>query len=168
VKKRGGNRTGGTPKKKAGARKRAATAPARALKLVPEDCTATDKARALKAFVRLGTVSAAVRVARVARSTWYDWVENDETFARQVLSAHDDVADDLEAEAIKRAKAGSDTLIIFLLKSKRPMQFRDRLQIETVSPDVQSRLARQADAILELCPPEIAAPLANRLREIWA
>lgn len=161
-------RTGGTPKKKPGRRKRAAQAPRRALELVSADTTAADKAAALKAFVKLGTVTAAVRKAKVARSTWYDWIENDEAFARAVLVAHDDVADDLEQEAIKRAKDGSDTLLIFLLKSKRPTQFRERLTIETVSPDVQNRLARQADAIMELCPPEIAAQLANRLREIWS
>lgn len=160
-------RTGGTPKKGRTPRKRAAQAPRRALALVSADTTAADKVKALKAFVQLGTVTAAVRKAKVARSTWYDWIENDEAFARQVLVAHDDVADDLEQEAIKRAKDGSDTLLIFLLKSKRPHQFRDKLTIETVSPDVQNRLARQADAILELCPPEMASQLANRLREIW-
>lgn len=42
-----------------------------------------------------------------------------------------------------------------------------RDEITTVSADVQMRLQRQADAILETCPPEVAAVLAQRLREIW-
>jgi hypothetical protein len=88
-----------------------------------------------------------------------------------------DLADDLEAEAFKRAREGSDTLLVFLLRAHRPERYRDRHVIEVVSPDVVSRLEQQASAILEACNQVledrqlaglVASTIANRLRQIWA
>ena len=88
-----------------------------------------------------------------------------------------DLADDLEAEAFKRAREGSDALLMFLLRAHRPERYRDRQVIEVVSPDVISRLEQQASAILEACNSVledrqlaglVASTIANRLRKIWA
>src|SRR4051812_1323438 len=83
------------------------------------------KARALQAYRKAGTVMHACIAAGIGRRTWYDWLENDPTFAAAAMEASEGVTDELEKEAIRRAKKGSDTLIIFLLKSKRPEQYRE-------------------------------------------
>lgn len=126
-----------------------------------------DKARALRAFMVAGTITAACEAAGIARATWYNWLEADEAFRNQAMALKEASTEELEEEAIRRAKHGSDTLLIFLLKSRRPGIYRDRLTIDVVSPEVTSRLEQQAQAIIEVCPPEIAAKLAARFREIW-
>ena len=104
-------------------------------------------AKALGAFRESGTVSEACRVAEISRTAWYDRVESDPAFQSAVLGATEDVTDELELEAIKRAKDSSDTLIIFLLKSRRPGQYRERREVSIVSTDVTDRLKRQVEVI---------------------
>jgi hypothetical protein len=106
------------------------------------DATAAAKARALTAFRKLHTVSGACAAARVGRTTWYEWLEKDEAFRTIVAEASEQGLDELEAEAHKRAKGkhGSDTLLIFLLKSQRRAKYGDRQVITFVSPEVQVAL----------------------------
>ncbi|MDB4876438.1 MAG: hypothetical protein JWM41_2884 [Gemmatimonadetes bacterium] len=132
--------------------------------------------RALKAYVASGRVNTACKAAQVQYSTWYRWIAEDRDFARAFEQAKEMLADDLEGVAVERAKEGSDTLLITLLKALKPEKYRDKQTITIVSPDVQGRLSRQADAIMEVCrthlPREqaaaVASMIANRLREIWA
>lgn len=88
------------------------------------------KARFLDAYRACGMVSEAARRVKVGRSTVYEWRKEDPAFA----AAWDDIdaalADELEAEAIRRAKAGSDTLLIFLLKGLKPERYRERVQAD--------------------------------------
>jgi hypothetical protein len=62
------------------------------------------KDAALSAYVECGTVAGAARACGISRQTFYDWIENDESFASAVVMCGQDLADDLEAEAIKRAR----------------------------------------------------------------
>jgi hypothetical protein len=136
----------------------------------------TAKDRALSKFIEIGTVKGACVAAGVPRRTWYNWMESDESFAARVLAASEDVVDELEQEAIARAKNGSDTLLMFLLKARRPAVYRDKQTITVVSPEVQAALARQAEAIQDVfraeLPPELAlvvgAKLMERLRTVWS
>jgi len=105
------------------------------------------KARALVAFGVAGTVKGACEAAKIGRRTWYDWMEADPSFAARVVDLTEEVTDELEEEAIARAKSGSDTLIIFLLKSRRPGQYRERQEVTVVSADVRQRLDRQVQLI---------------------
>ena len=89
-----------------------------------------EKEAALKAFADYGTVAAAMRKVGMARRTWYDWKENDAEFAKLAGDAELAVADDLEEEAIKRAKESSDTLLIFLLKGHKPERYREKLDVK--------------------------------------
>jgi hypothetical protein len=133
------------------------------------------RARALEAYYDLGTVIAACKRVGISRRTWYNWAEADPVFADAVRRATEHVADDLEAEAIRRAKDGSDTLLIFLLKAKRPAVYRERHTINVVSPEVQSRLFRQTDAIMQTCRELLGTDeatafthsLAVKLQEVW-
>ena len=90
--------------------------------------------------------------AGVPRCTWYDWMESDASFAALVVDASGHVSDELEEEAIARAKSGSDTLLMFLLKARRPAIYREKHTITVVSPEVVTRLGgTRAQARRTLC-----------------
>jgi hypothetical protein len=131
--------------------------------------------RALRAYIRAGKVKTAIEAAGVTYGTWYRWVNEEPEFKRALEFAKTIAADELEEIAFEKAK-DSDTILLALLKAHRPEKYRDRQTITVVSPDVQGRLQRQADAIMEVCRMEIsdtalrarvASGLATRLREIW-
>jgi hypothetical protein len=129
--------------------------------------TAAAKARALAAFREGGTVVAACQAAGVSRRSWYNWFAEDPEFARAALDANEAIADELEAEAIQRAKDGSDSLIMFLLKARRPKVYRETHRIETVSPEVQECLRRTIGIIKEELPADQAETLLRRLDAVW-
>ncbi len=83
------------------------------------------KKRFLAGFLRHGTITAGAKYAKIHRQRVYDWEKSDATFKRELEQAKDMVADSLEQVAIRRAKAGSDTMLIFLLKGYRPEVFRE-------------------------------------------
>jgi hypothetical protein len=116
--------------------------------------TAQHKKEALSAYVEYGTVTAACRVARIGRRTFYDWAGKDPEFAAQLKDAREQVTDDLEQEAINRAHAGSDTLLIFLLKSLRPEVYRENVKMEHSGPggkpiEVSSKRVEEYDDVLK-------------------
>lgn len=77
------------------------------------------------------TVKKACATVQVGRSTMYRERDNDPDFAAEWEDAYDEGADVLEAEAFRRAtEMGSDTLLIFLLKARRPEKFRDNVKHE--------------------------------------
>lgn len=93
------------------------------------------KKAAITAYREYGTVYHACLAAEIGRRTWYDWKDADESFRADVEAAAADVADDLEREAIRRAKESSDTLLIFLLKGHKPDVFRERISQEVTGKD---------------------------------
>lgn len=118
----------------------------------PGSREAADKARHtaqdkfLDAYIRDATVTAAALAAKVGRRTHYDWLERDTRYAARFGQAEEAATDALEREARRRAIDGveepvfyqgdecgrvkkySDTLLIFLLKGKRPEQFKERFE----------------------------------------
>jgi hypothetical protein len=82
----------------------------------------------LAALRNSGNVRAACQAAEIDRSTAYDSRDSSKEFAAQWDEALEDAIDVLEAVAQKRARASSDTLLIFLLKAHRPQKFRDPVQ----------------------------------------
>jgi hypothetical protein len=83
----------------------------------------------LKALAKTGNISEAARAAQVSRTAVYAARYKDEAFASDWDDAVENSTDTLEAIAFKRAKSGSDILLMFLLKSRRPEKYRDRLQV---------------------------------------
>jgi hypothetical protein len=83
----------------------------------------------LEAFRTYGTVTHACKAVSVGRRTVYDAREADEAFAAEWAAVEDDVSDDLEEEAVRRAKDGSDVLLIFLLKARRPQKYRENSHV---------------------------------------
>jgi hypothetical protein len=92
------------------------------------------KRRVLHELRKLGTVSAACDAVGIRTTTFYNWKKRDPVFMAAAEEAKAKTIDDLETEAIKRAKDGSDTLLIFLLKSLKPTVYKERAHVE-VSQD---------------------------------
>lgn len=98
------------------------------------------------AYRVLHTVSGACEAVDIHRSTFYEAKQRDEDFAIAWADISEEVVDALEAAAYERAVEGkiekrydlkgnlieerrvySDTLLIFLLKGKKPEVYRDRI-----------------------------------------
>lgn len=108
-------------------------------------CTRTpEKVAAFLSGLRLGaSVSLAARNAGIPRQTVYEWRDQSEQFRKDWDDAVEEGTDGLEDAARTRAQDGvdepvfyqgevcgavrkySDTLMIFLLKARRPEKFRD-------------------------------------------
>lgn len=107
----------------------------------------------LAALMDGSTVTVSAEQASVDRATVYRWREKDVEFAKAWDEALEAGTDRLEQEALRRARDGvakpvyqggkqvgqvqeySDTLMIFLLKSRRPDKFRDRVSAELTGKD---------------------------------
>lgn len=79
----------------------------------------------LTALENCGTIRTAANAAGVHYTTVYREKKDDPDFAAAWDNAIEVAADTLEDEARKRAFAGSDVLLIFLLKGMRPEKFRE-------------------------------------------
>lgn len=108
--------------------------------------TARAKARFLARFALTGNILRSAQAAQVGRRTVYDWLAEDPAFKALHDDAHEDALDALEEEARRRSVDGvlkpvyqsgkkvgdireySDTLLILLLKGKRPQTFRERFE----------------------------------------
>jgi hypothetical protein len=76
------------------------------------------------------TVSAAVELAGYSRRSVYEWREADAEFREAWEDAYEQGTEALENIAAQRARDKSDTLLIFLLKSRKPERFADKHQLE--------------------------------------
>jgi hypothetical protein len=95
-----------------------------------------------------GSVTQASEAAKISRQTVYENKQNDPEFSRQWDEALEQSADALEEEARKRAFAGSDVLLIFMLKGLRPQRWRESRA--TIPPAelnkmIETELKRLAD-----------------------
>lgn len=66
----------------------------------------------------LGIVSAACKKAKVSRYTHYDWLKTDIEYKKEVEMIEDLALDFSETQLLKSIQNGSDTAIIFHLKTK--------------------------------------------------
>jgi hypothetical protein len=134
----------------------------------------------LAAFAEHGTVCKACEVAKVARSTAYEG-RTDEQFAEMWDEIEAATTDAMEREAYRRAVEGverpvwqggklmgtvaeySDTLLIFMLKGRKPEVYRDNVRVEHSGP---------SGGPIELAPPgqqlDLSARAARLLVEAGA
>ena len=84
----------------------------------------------LEALRETATVTEACRVAGIGRATAYRARQQDEAFAVAWADVEEESTETLESVAVQRAVDGSDTLMIFLLKSRRPQKYRENVKIE--------------------------------------
>lgn len=103
----------------------------------------------LTAFRESCTVAQAAKTAEVGRRTHYDWLKADPSYRAQFEDLEEAVTETLEREAMRRASEGtlkpvfyqgkacgeireySDTLLIFLLKARRPETYRERSDVNS-------------------------------------
>lgn len=71
----------------------------------------------------------------VSRQALYKLRQEDENFADEWDSAIEEGTDRLEDEAIRRAMGNSDTLMIFMLKARRPQKYKDRVENQLTGKD---------------------------------
>jgi hypothetical protein len=108
-----------------------------------------------------GNVSRACEAAGLSRQTAYEWRSADKDFAERWDETVEAGTDELEEEARRRAFAGvdepvfyqgdecgtvrkySDTLLIFLLKGRKPDKYRERVTIDVkqLDSDIERELA---------------------------
>ncbi len=80
------------------------------------------------------SVAGAAKLAGVGRQTVYDWRKRDGEFAAAWDDAIETGTDNLEDEARRRPMSTSDTLMIFLLKARRPDKYKERRASELSGP----------------------------------
>jgi hypothetical protein len=79
----------------------------------------------------LGIVTTACKVVGISRQTHYDWVANDSEYKDAVEAIAEMAIDFAESQLQKRMKDGSDTAIIFYLKTKgKKRGYIERQEIE--------------------------------------
>lgn len=107
-------------------------------KRTPEkDIKANNQRVFVEQLVKGQTITAAAKASGICRRTAYSWRESDKTFAEAWDDALEIGTEKLETEATRRALEGSDTLLIFLLKARRPKVYRERVSTEVSGPDGQ-------------------------------
>ena len=99
----------------------------------------TSKSReTIVAALREGlSIGGACAVAGLGRSTYYEWRADDPGFAAEADEAIENGTDFLEDVARQRAAESSDTLLIFLLKARRPEKYRERQETRHVGDEEQ-------------------------------
>lgn len=122
----------------------------------------------LAALARTGVVQAAARLAKVGRRTVYDRRGTDPEFAAAWDEAVELSTAALETEAYRRAVTGtlrpvfhqgvksgtvrehSDTLLIFLLKARRPAVYRDSHRVEVAGDPANPIKVGPADVFAKI------------------
>lgn len=89
----------------------------------------------LKCLANGDSVRSASEQCKVTRQTVYNWKEKDEEFKSAWEEALEAGIERLEDAAYNRALKGSDTLMIFLLKAKRPKVYSDKQRLEHTGAD---------------------------------
>lgn len=135
------------------------------------------KKRFLKEYRQTGNVSTAMKSAKIARTTFYDWIKEPE-FAEEVKAAEVEATENLEAEATRRAMTGvvepvfyqgkavggirrySDTLLIFLLKARNPKKYR-----ENVSISIEREMEEVLDRLKNSLPKEVYAQVLKSIAD---
>lgn len=99
------------------------------------DSTIAGKSRLLAKLATGASISASAKAAAVHRTTYYVWRDDDPEFARLADEAIETGTDILEDSALKQAKTGNTTLMVLLLKSRRPDKYKDRSEQQHTGKD---------------------------------
>ncbi len=87
----------------------------------------TKQERFLKVYASKScNVSKACKAAKIARSTYYDWVNNSDTFRQKREEAEEGLYDHVEDALLQQINNGNITAIIFFAKTK----MKDRGYVE--------------------------------------
>jgi hypothetical protein len=118
----------------------------------------------IQAFRESGIISQALMYAGISRTVLRAGLEKDKDFLEEFHDAKADAIDSLETEAVRRAKDGSDQLLMFLLKSHRPEVYRENHKIEVTGHfevDHKNALMDKLAAMAELVQPKQGVSLGT-------
>lgn len=105
---------------------------------MPTATTPKKRARACESFLaaleETHLVSEAAKAAGIHRATAYEWRKQDPQFAAAWGDVEDRSTEVLEQIAVRRAAQGSDVLLMFLLKARRPELYREHHHVEHTGP----------------------------------
>jgi hypothetical protein len=121
----------------------------------------------LAAIAAGNSVSAACRAAGLGRSAAYSWRDDDGDFAGAWDEAIECGTERLEDEAIRRALESSDTMLIFMLKARKPAVYREpraAIMAMSSSPEEMRSLVEESRRLRELPTEQIEAELAEMQR----
>lgn len=129
------------------------------------------KAAFLAAYAKIGCIWLAAKAANVAARSHYRWVKNDPRYAKAFEEAYAIATTRLEGEAYRRAMKTSDTLLIFLLKGRKPEVYRERFEhtgpgggpIQIVKRDDWYGNSAHDSPAEGTAPPEASPPLAGEI-----
>jgi hypothetical protein len=117
-----------------------------------KDKTDTKKKKVIEALqFHKGIVKNACKDADIHRSTFYSWCDQDDDFAREVKSVKEDSIDFVESKMMKRIEEGSDTMIIFFLKTqakKRGYVERQEFAVNDQRPDFSELTTEEIKRLL--------------------
>jgi hypothetical protein len=101
--------------------------------MISEDKLDAYKKAMLEALEKtLGIVSSAAKMLGISRQRHYDWIKEDEEYAKAVDEISNITLDFAESQLHKKIKDGSDTAIIFFLKTKgKKRGYIERQEIES-------------------------------------
>lgn len=94
------------------------------------ELTAKKRRLFLQTLEETTNVAAACRAIKMSRQGVYNWRKHDTEFAEEWDAALNAALDQLEQTAVERAHAGSDLLMMFLLKANRPAKYRESVKHE--------------------------------------
>lgn len=85
-----------------------------------------------------GVVTSAIQSVNLHRSTFYKWMKEDEAFKKEVDDIRESALDFVESKMFERIENGSDTMIIFFLKTqgkKRGYVEKQEIDVQNTKPD---------------------------------
>ena len=76
-----------------------------------------------KAFIEVlrnnaGNIKLSCEKAGIGRTTYYNWIDDDKDFEKEVSNVNEELIDFAESELMKKITDGNLTAIIFFLKTK--------------------------------------------------
>lgn len=80
------------------------------------------------------SIGAACKATKIGRRTYYNWRDADEIFATRADDAIEDGTDVIEDNALTQAKRGAQTLMVLILKARRPEKYRERVDAQISGP----------------------------------
>jgi len=76
-----------------------------------------------KAFIEVlrnnaGNIKLSCEKAGIGRTTYYNWIDDDKDFEKEVSNVNEELVDFAESQLMKKIQDGNLTAIIFFLKTK--------------------------------------------------
>jgi hypothetical protein len=95
----------------------------------------------------LGVVTTAVKSVGIARSTFYKWLKEDETFAKEVKDIENIALDFAESQLHSQMKDGNTSATIFYLKTKGKRRgYIEKSELDITSGDEPITIEFNIDA----------------------